>query len=179
MANLIFRGATPGDYDAVMSIVAEAQAFLKAQGVNQWQNGYPDGRRIGEDIARGTAHVACLGSAIAAFGVLTFIEEPSYQHIYEGAWGFSMPYATVHRLCAAEAARGAGAAAGLLGHLEGLAAQSGAVGARADTHRHNRPMRRFLEKHGYTSCGVIYLAEQGVGGEYGDERIAYEKRFTR
>ena len=38
----------------------------------------------------------------------------------------------------------------------------------ADTHRDHRIMQHLLEKHGFTYCGVIYLAS-------GDERLAYQR----
>ena len=39
---------------------------------------------------------------------------------------------------------------------------------RIDTHRDNRIMQHNIEKHGFTYCGIIYLAN-------GDERLAYQK----
>lgn len=39
---------------------------------------------------------------------------------------------------------------------------------RIDTHRDNKIMQHNLSKHGFTYCGIIYLAN-------GDERLAYQK----
>jgi len=39
---------------------------------------------------------------------------------------------------------------------------------RIDTHKDNRIMQHNIEKHGFTYCGIIYLAN-------GDERLAYQK----
>jgi len=39
---------------------------------------------------------------------------------------------------------------------------------RIDTHRDNAIMQHNIEKHGFTYCGIIYLAN-------GDERLAYQK----
>ena len=38
---MIFRKATLSDSDAMMNIIAQAQLFMKNQGLAQWQNGYP------------------------------------------------------------------------------------------------------------------------------------------
>ena len=39
---------------------------------------------------------------------------------------------------------------------------------RCDTHKDNLPMRRTLEKNGYTLCGTIHV-EDGI------PRVAYER----
>lgn len=174
----VFRTATPGDLPQIMQIIHSAQLFLKEQGVDQWQNGYPDEARITGDISGGTGHVLCQDGLLAAYGVLTFSDETSYAVIHEGTWENDEPYGTLHRLASAAAQRGGGASAALLGHLEQLCRQAGYSWMRTDTHRHNAPMRSFLEKHGYSNRGIIYLAQEGVGGAFGDERIAYEKHLV-
>ena len=37
-----------------------------------------------------------------------------------------------------------------------------------DTHRDNKSMQRFLEKQGFTRCGIVYLKDNS-------ERIGFEK----
>ena len=39
---------------------------------------------------------------------------------------------------------------------------------RIDTHRDNTIMQHVIQKHGFSYCGIIYLAN-------GDERMAYQK----
>ena len=41
---------------------------------------------------------------------------------------------------------------------------------RIDTHRDNKIMQHNIEKHCFTYCGIIYLAN-------GDERLAYQKQL--
>ena len=48
----------------------------------------------------------------------------------------------------------------------------GMVSVRIDTHADNAPMRRAVEKGGFTFCGGITLTE---GPEAGAPRIAFEK----
>ena len=43
---------------------------------------------------------------------------------------------------------------------------------RIDTHRDNRVMQELLVHHGFSRCGIIYLAN-------GDERIAFQREFLR
>ena len=41
-----FRIATSDDVSKIMEIVKQAQRYLKDQGINQWQNNYPDKETI-------------------------------------------------------------------------------------------------------------------------------------
>ena len=63
----------------------------------------------------------------------------------------------------------------MLSLAEDLALGSGCESVRVDTHEGNIPMRRLLEKHGYTACGVITLLS---GSEAGQKRVAYEKKLV-
>ena len=48
---MLIRKAIPSDADAIMNIFLQAQARLRSQGVNQWQNGYPNIEIVDSDIA--------------------------------------------------------------------------------------------------------------------------------
>ena len=47
------RKATLADGPAVVALYREAQAFLAAQGIDQWQDGHPNEETFQEDVARG------------------------------------------------------------------------------------------------------------------------------
>ena len=47
---MTFRKTEAADLDGVMEIVRQAQASLKARGIDQWQNGYPNENTLREDI---------------------------------------------------------------------------------------------------------------------------------
>ena len=46
------RTAAPEDLGKIMELIDQAKAFLKRNGVDQWQNGYPDQTCIEEDIRK-------------------------------------------------------------------------------------------------------------------------------
>ena len=56
------RKATLADGPAVAALYREAQAFLAAQGIDQWQDGYPNEETFQEDVARGESWVLEDGS---------------------------------------------------------------------------------------------------------------------
>ena len=166
------RRAEGEDLPAILSILCEAQGFLRRQGVDQWQDGYPNQTVVQTDVEQQTGYVAEQGGEILAYGVCSFAEESSYRRVYHGQWKTpeDMPYAVIHRLASGERFRRSGAAAQLLRFFETLARERGGRVMRIDTHRDNRPMRQFLQKHGFYFCGDIRLADGGW-------RMAFEKQW--
>lgn len=158
-----------------MSIIADAQAYLKSRGVEQWQNGYPTRAIIALDIELGRGRALCEGPDSPALGyaVVTAERESCYDAI-DGAWltDESGVYAVIHRCAVAAAARGKGLGNSLLALCEAEAAERGARSARIDTHADNAVMRSLLSSRGYEQCGVIYILGTAEDGE---ARVAYEK----
>ena len=48
-----FRKSTKSDVIKIMEIVKQAQEYFKSQGIDQWQNGYPNEEVINNDIENG------------------------------------------------------------------------------------------------------------------------------
>ena len=166
-----FTLAKQGHLAALCAITEAAKAQLKRLGVDQWQKGYPNEAVWTSDIETGISWVAVEnGEVLGAFMFQTAPEE-SYAKI-DGAWlTEGAAYGSLHRVCVAEESKGRGVAGELFRHGLGLTKQAGLPSVRIDTHEGNLPMRRALEKAGFTFCGCITL----IGGsEDGDPRLAYE-----
>ncbi len=152
----------------IMEIVASAQAFLKSNGVVQWQNGYPTCEKIGDDIAKGQAYVAVENGEVLGYFVLFVGYEPDYfEGCFlnpEGAWKTDGGYAVVHRVAVGVKGKGLGSA--IFDFAMAKAKEMGAPAMRIDTHRHNIPMQTVLKKHGFEYCGIINVTE--------GERFAFE-----
>lgn len=158
---------------AIMKIIEEAKEWLKNSGVDQWQNGYPAEETIQQDIRSGASYLLeTERGEIGAAAAISNQKELSYEKIYQGAWLSLEPYLVIHRIAVKEQFKRCGYAAELLAFAERLAAERKIRDIKIDTHRDNQPMQRFLEKQGYTRCGLIYL-------EDGSERLAYEKILKR
>ena len=157
---------------ALCAITEDAKAQLKRLGLDQWQKGYPNEAVWAGDIEKQISWVAVeKGEVLGAFMFQT-APEVSYAKI-DGAWlTEGTAYASLHRVCVAEGHKGTGVVGAIFRHAFALAKQAGLPSMRIDTHEGNLPMRRALEKAGFTPCGTIYL----VGGsEDGDPRLAFEK----
>ena len=164
-----FRKAVPADLAGIMAVIHQAQAFIAGQGIDQWQDGYPSESLLAEDVRAGRAYVFDDGGSVASIAVLTAEPEPVYDAI-EGAWHTGAPYLTIHRMAIGDAHRHTGLAAGILQNAVAMARANGLAGVRADTHRGNRAMRRFLEKSGFAECGLV-VYETAAGDPL---RVAYD-----
>ena len=94
------RRARPEELGQIMEIVADAAAFMHANGnPGQWRDGYPGRERIAADIAGGYSHAAidATGTMVATFCFMPS-PEPNYATIRDGAWQDGSPYHVIHRL---------------------------------------------------------------------------------
>lgn len=169
---MIFRKAAMEDLPDILRAVGEARAFMAGLNIDQWQDGYPEPAVLAEDIRLEQLYVFDDGGSVAAFAALVPGLEPVYDAI-DGAWLTDGPYLTIHRMALDDAHRGGGLAGAMLEHAAEIARALGCASLRADTHRGNRAMRRFLEKRGFEPCGtVLYAVKEGD-----PLRVAYEKRI--
>ena len=155
-----WRRCCPNDIEAVAAIFTQAHAFMREQNLPQWQGEYPNAEDVKADIEQGIGWVLEDGKVVAYAAVRLGVE-PTYA-VIEGAWHSDAPYATLHRVAAAEYGKG------YVGQVFQQASRM-AEWLRIDTHEQNKPMRRAIEKFGFAECGVIYV-------EDGSPRIAYDKR---
>lgn len=165
------RRSSSSDLDALLALFAEARGTIAALGIDQWQDGYPSEAVIARDIEKEQSYCIEHDGNICATFALIDDGEPTYDHIYDGAWltgDGKDHYLAIHRVAIAVAMRGRGIATTLLEYAADFARQHHMTSLRIDTHRGNVVMRRMLEKNGFTYCGIIYL-------ESGAERVAYEK----
>ena len=163
--------ARPEQVDAMMAITDQAKANMAAMGIDQWQAGYPNRAVWEADVAAGAAYVVLDEGRVA--GMFCYGTEPEAAYdTLDGPWLTEGPYATIHR-CAVDAdLRGRGIIGELFAFACDKAAADGMVSVRIDTHADNAPMRRAVEKGGFTFCGGITLTE---GPEAGAPRIAFAK----
>ncbi|CDN30722.1 Acetyltransferase [Mucinivorans hirudinis] len=153
---------------AIMNLVAQAQSYLAKQGIDQWQDGYPDEQTIKNDIAQGESYVVYNNeSEVIATIVVSFEAEDTYRTI-EGQWLTENPYCVMHRMAIRDDYKGRGVTYDIFRKVEQMAVERGIKSIRLDTHEQNIAMRRISNKLGYRYCGIIYVRGNSP-------RLAYEK----
>ena len=140
-----------------MALLDGARSYMIREGNSaQWPVGYPSVDQIRRDIASGHSYVCEEDGLEGLVGTFYFAEEeePTYEHI-EGKWLDDAPYGVIHRLASD------GRVKGLAGKVLAWASAR-CPNLRIDTHQANRTMLRSLERHGFTPCGTIYVADRGT-----------------
>lgn len=149
-----------------MDMINSAKKLLHDEGVDQWQNGYPDEECIRQDIVNGKGYFAEEAGRKLGYICIDFDGEPAYDHL-NGEWGTGEPYVVAHRMAFAADARGKGLSETLLAKAGELAKERGVHSFRVDTDDDNARMKHILGKLGFTYRGTIWF-DNSV-------KIAYDK----
>jgi GNAT superfamily N-acetyltransferase len=165
---MVFRKANYNDIDRIYEIIKQAQEYFRENGIDQWQNNYPNPEIIEKDISNGECYVLEKENLIVATVVLSFNAEKSYERIYDGSWISDRRYAVIHRIAVDNRLKGKRLSSVILKHLEDLCLDRKVYCLRVDTHQDNKSMIKMLSNNGFIYCGIIYL-------ESGAKRIAFEK----
>lgn len=163
-----FMKATGNQIPEIMEIIFEAQAYFKAHGIDQWQNGYPNLEKIEADIENGNSYIVKSQDKVVATAVLEFGGEPNYEKIYEGAWKSSHSYAALHRIAVSNKYKGQGLASFIIKEMEKICLEREVKSIRVDTHEDNLAMQKMLRKNNFKYCSKIFLAD-------GSPRLAFER----
>lgn len=168
MKELYLHPVTADQLSAAMALIEHGRAFLKAQGLEQWQNGYPNEESILQDIRQQKGYFLTDGTHHMAYMCLDPDGEPAYLGI-KGQWLTPMKqqYVVIHRLAFDPAFRGQGLSAAVFALAEDFCREQGIKSIRIDTDPENKIMQHCMKKAGFMQCGTIFFA--------GSDKLAFEK----
>ena len=172
------RPAAREDFDQVSALLDAGHETFAALGIDEGRKKYPSARRLMHSIKNGTTHVVedAHGHMIAVFAV-SFSPDKNYAAGIDGAWLTDadeqpQPYAELHWVSVAPAARRRGVGQFILETAGRIARAGGRRSIRADVYERNVPIQKLLEKHGYARCGILSMRD--VFGRR-KTRVAYER----
>lgn len=168
MQECFLKPAQQSETGCAMEMIEQAKEHLKIQGINQWQNGYPDLPCIEKDVKERKGYFLMSGEERIGYLCIDFNGEPAYEKI-EGKWKGERAYGVIHRLAISDAARGKGNAGAAFSLAQEMCINRGIYSIRVDTQAGNKKMQHILAKCGFEYCGIIWY-EDG-------ERMAFEKLF--
>ena len=170
MSLVYLRHATKVDVPAIMAIIADAKALLKADGSPQWQDGYPDEAAIRRDIMAQQSWVLMVGNRVAGTAAQVVGDDANYHEITGAGWQNNQePYATIHRIALSKDFAGQHLSHYFFSNLISTAYQAGIRNFRIDTHQMNQRMQAIALSLGYQFRGIVHVAEPGDNA-----RRAYE-----
>jgi|SRR5690554_4673859 len=167
------RLARNRDIDEILIILNDAKRILKENGINQWQNDYPNKEVFLNDIKKRSLHLVVEEGQLLGFASLDTIQKPSYENIEEGKWLINAKeYLSINRLAVKSGFYNKGIGKALFNFAEELAKTKRLKSIRVDTHQDNFIMLNFLKRFGFEYCGKIYF--ENIKKEE-NLRLAYEK----
>ncbi|WWU64031.1 GNAT family N-acetyltransferase [Clostridium baratii] len=164
------RKSVNEDINNIMQIIDEAKEAIKEQGIDQWQNGYPNADVIRNDILNNDSYVFIKNNEIVATLAVSFDGEKTYDKIYDGNWISNDEFAVIHRIAITSKYKGTGIASEIIKMIEDICLDKDVHSIKVDTHEFNIPMQKLLKKNDFKYCGVIYLEDKS-------KRVAFEKIF--
>ena len=164
--NWTIREAKPTDITEIMQVMDAAKKIMRQSGnMHQWGDGYPSEEVIFSDMEKHGGFVIEDEGRIVGYFAFLPSPEPTYSKIYDGEWmDDNLPYHVIHRIASYPEAHG------IFSTIMDFCFSHDA-NIRIDTHKDNQIMQHNIEKHGFTYCGIIHLAND-------DERLAYQKLNT-
>ena len=150
-----FRKSTFDDVDRILEIIEKAKIELRKLGLDQWQNGYPNREVIENDVKNGISYVLeeisenQISKKIVGTIVLSPKREEPYSKI-EGKWITTDDYIVIHRLAVDSEIKNKGIATKILEFSEKECIKNKILSIKTDTHENNEPMKKFLEKNGFS-----------------------------
>lgn len=164
--NYRFRKAVSSEIPQIWEILQGAIARRKADGSQQWQDGYPNPAVIQKDLEKNAGYVLTEYDKIIGYAAVLINDEPEYANL-EGTWLTNGDFVVLHRVAIAEQYLQQGFAKKMLRMVETLAMELQIFSIKADTNFDNLAMMRIFEQLGYTHCGEVWFR--------GSPRKAYEK----
>lgn len=159
---LVIRSASPQDVPILQSLVRDCVLAMRAAGIEQWDEVYPNAETIARDTDSGTLHVLCNGETIIASITIDQSMDPLWQGM---AWSKdSEPAAAVHRLMVHPSQQGRGHAKHLMLHAETVAREQGCRSIRLDTFLQNPAAMAIYPRLGYLPTGTAMMRKGTFAG---------------
>lgn len=155
MEGVRVRLAVYDDLGSVLGLTRRCAEALRANGIDQWDQVYPDLATIERDIEDGTLHVAESDGKVVGCVTLNEAQDPTYATV---SWELvESRVGVVHRLMIDPALQGKGLARNLMSYVETLAGSQGLRTIRLDAYTQNLTALALYDKLGYRRAGIVQL----------------------
>jgi len=137
----------------VLSIIEKATAVMQRQGVDQWDDIYPNIEIISQDLQAATGFGYFESSSLAGYIVINEISSPEYDQI---KWMQNdKPFLVIHRLCVDPDFQNRGIGKNLIGFAEHLANIKNYDSIRLDAFSKNPISLKLYDQLGYRRVGAV------------------------
>jgi ribosomal protein S18 acetylase RimI-like enzyme len=156
------RPANSTDAAMLQVLVRDCVGAMRAAGIEQWDEVYPNAKTIARDMEAGTLHILEDGKSIVASITIDQYLDPLWQGM---DWtGDSEPAAAVHRLMVHPSQQGRGLAKMLMLHAETVARELGCRSIRLDSFLQNPAAMALYPLLGYRQTGTAMMRKGEFAG---------------
>lgn len=153
-ATLAIRLATQDDVPAVMALVRACVADMRKNGIEQWDEIYPDEKTLLRDAGSGTLFIAEDDGGLIGVLVINEYQDPEYADV---PWTLDGRVAVLHRLMVNPLRQRQGMARRLTEWAQARAAALGYDVMRLDAFTSNPRALRLYDQLGFRDAGGIRL----------------------
>lgn len=149
----------PGKISEIETIIALTRAcgkHLRENGIDQWDENYPDLESIKNDIQTNTLFTFKVENEIVGIVVLNETQDEEYVEI-NWRTPLDSKNIVVHRLAVSPNHQGQGIARKIMNFAEEFAVKNKYDSIRLDTFSQNPRNQNFYLKRGYTELGSVFL----------------------
>lgn len=146
----------PHEIDAIIALTKRCGAHLRENGIDQWDENYPDVANIAHDLKTETLFAYRDGETILGIVVLNESQDEEYDQI-DWLTDSNSRNLVVHRLAVDPIHQGKGIARKLMDFAENYARKNQYDSIRLDTFSQNPRNQKFYANRGYADLGSVYL----------------------
>lgn len=147
----------PEELDAILELTRSCGKHMRENGIDQWDENYPDRGSLERDIANKTLFAYRKGGDILGIVVLNETQDPEYAEMNWSTSEFNRNL-VVHRLAVSPDQQGKGIARKIMDFAEEWALENNFDAIRLDTFSQNPRNQRFYKKRGYSEVGSVFLS---------------------
>ena len=146
----------PHEIDAIIALTKRCGKHMRENGIDQWDENYPDYASIENDLKTDTLFAYREGETILGIVVLNETQDEEYGEI-DWLTADHARHLVVHRLAVDPVHQGKGIARKIMDFAEDFARKQDYDSVRLDTFSQNPRNQRFYLNRGYTDLGAVYL----------------------
>lgn len=154
----MIRKANISEIDQVLAITKACGEKMKADGIFQWNEIYPNAEAFQKDFERGELYVYISENIVLGCIVISTVMDEEYKSVKWLTPNINNYY--IHRLAVHPKHQGKGIARNLMDFAEELAVQKNIVSVRLDTFSKNIRNQKFYKARGYKQLENIYFPNQ-------------------
>ena len=160
--SLVIRKGRSEDAPSLLQLTRDCVAAMRATGIEQWDEVYPNADVIARDIDAGTLEVTGENEGIAACITVDRNMDPLWKDLDWSPEGD--PAAVVHRLMVHPSQQGKGIAKQFMIHAESVARAMGCRSIRLDCFLQNPASMALYPKLGYRRTGTAQMRKGPFAG---------------